>query len=181
MAYVFNVSSGMANIADLTVGTLRGCVGIITNAMIDAAAAISSSKLVNRHVCVYQQQDGAAVADTTGDGVPIYVCDKTNGATVKKVTALCQDVGSGGAPAYNIEIDVQKYDISGTALASVLTAAFDITESESDYEMVNGTLDSAEVALDAGDSLVVSITYTGASGTDMQGVIVQVEVDEEGS
>lgn len=181
MAYQFNVPEGLSNIYDLTVGTLRGCVGMVTNAMVNAAAGIASSKLVNRHVCVYQQQDGANVASTTGEGACVYVCDKTNGATVKKVTALCQDIGSGGGPVYNIAIDVKKYDISGTALASVLTAAFNVTESEADYEMVNGTLDSAEVAMDSGDSLVVQVTYTGSGGTDMQGLIVQVEVDEEGS
>ena len=182
MAYDFTVRDGLAYIEDLTFKTLRlaaGATASITNAMISASAAIASSKLVNRVQATYSQLDGAAVASTTGEGYAIYTADKTSGATIRKVSALCQDVGSGGDPVHNIEIDIKKWDESGSALATVLSATIDITESESDYETVNGTL--SDTAMDTGDVLVVQVTVTGAGGTAMQGLLVQVEVDEAGS
>jgi len=179
MAYQFSVPSGLSYLYDLTVGTLRGCTGQITNAMISSAAAIATSKLVNRLQCVYQQADGSNVASTTGDGVAVYACDKASGATIQKVTACCQDVGSGGSPAHNIEIDVQKWDDSAGSLATILTATVNITESETDYEFVNGTLSDTD--MDINDVLVVQVTVTGSGGTAPQGLLVQVEVDEEGS
>lgn len=177
--YDFEIRTGTAYIYDLTVKTLRGLAGIITDAMISASAAIASSKLVNRLQCVYQQADGANVASTSGDGVAVYACDKSNGATIQKVTACCQDVGSGGTPAHNIEIDVQMWDDSAGTAATILSETINITESEADYEFVNGTLSTT--AMDPGDVLLVKVTVTGSGGTNPQGLIVQLEVDEEGA
>lgn len=179
MAYDMEVRTGAAYIYDLTVKTIRGLAGMITNAMVSSSAAIASSKLVNRIQCVYQQADGANVASTSGDGAAVYVCDKTNGATIKKFTACCQDVGAGGSPAHNIAIDLFMWDDSAGSAASVLSADINITESEADYEFVNGTLSTTD--MDVGDVLLVKVAVTGSGGTNPQGLVVQVEVDEEGA
>jgi len=181
MAYN-SVLTGTVKIEDLvfeTVALAPGAAGTITNSMVSPSAAIATSKQVNRVQANYSQADNSNVASTSGDGVAVYICDKADGATIKKVSALCQDVGASGAPAHNIEIDVKRYDYSGTSLASVLSAAFSITESEADYETVNGTLSVTD--MDQGDVLVVTVTVTGSGGTAPQGLLVQVEIDEEGS
>ena len=179
MAYAFNVPAGLSNIYDLTVTTLRGCVGQITNVMVSASAAIASSKLVNRRTCVYSQPDGTNVASTAGDGVVIYTCNKTNGATITAMCGLVQDVGSGGDPVHNVAVDVFMWDDSAGSAATILSADIDITESEDDYEIVEGTLSTTD--MDVGDVLMVQVTVTGAGGTAPQGLSVQVEVDEAGS
>lgn len=166
-------------IQTLEVGTFSYSTAALTNSAISSAAAIESSKLLNRIQCGYSQADGANVASTAGEGVVVYVCDKANGATIKKVSALCQDVGSGGTPAHNIAIEVKRWDESGSTLATVLSSAVNITESESDYETVNGTLTVTD--MDLGDALVVQVTVTGSGGTNPQGLYVQVEVEEAGS
>lgn len=166
-------------IQNLEAGSIAFSSGSMTNAAISASAAIASSKLVNRIQCVYQQADGADVASTAGDGIAVYACDKANGATIKKLTACCQDVGSGGSPAHNIAIDLFMWDDSAGSAASVLSADIDITESEADYEFVNGTLSTTAMAL--GDVLLVQVTVSGSGGTAPQGLLVQVEVDEAGS
>ena len=175
MAYDYQFRSGMGYALDLTISTLRGCAGQVTNAMVSASAAIASSKLVNRVQAVYQQTDGANITDTTGEGVPIYVCDKTNGATIKKVSALVPDVGDTDA---TVAVQVHKYDLSTTTLATILSADIDVTASEADYETVNGTISDTDMA--TGDVLMVQVVYT-ATGVEHQGLMVQVEIDEEGS
>lgn len=166
-------------IEELEVGTIAFSGGTLKNAAVASDAAIASSKLVNRIIKTYTQADGSNVASTSGDGYAIYVCDRTNGATIKKVSAMCPDVGSGGAPVHNIAIDIKMYDYSGTSLATVLSSVVNITESELDYETVNGTL--ASTAMDQGDVLMVQVTVTGSGGTNPQGLLVQVELDESGT
>lgn len=177
MAYSHQ-STGLSYIENLTVKTLQlaaNGVAWVTNAMVSASAAIASSKLVNRVQATYAQMDGANLADTTGEGVPFYVCDKTEGATIRKVSALVMDVGDTDA---TVAVQVQKYDLSGTTLATILSADIDITASEADYEIVNGTI--ADTDMDTGDVLVAQVVYT-ATGTEHQGLLVQVEIDEAGS
>lgn len=177
MSYDFTLGTG--KIVSAAIGTLTGCVGQITNAMINASAAIATSKQVNRIIKTYEQADGSNVASTSGDGVAVYKCNKADGATIKEFLAFCQDVGSGGSPAHNIAIDLFMHDYSAGTSASVLSADIDITESESDYEIVEGTLSTTD--MDTGDVLFVKVTVTGSGGTAPQGLCVQVEVDEEGS
>lgn len=178
MAYDFQVSSGLAYIKDLTVQTLRGVSDSITNAMVSSSAAIASSKLLNRIQLVYSQEDGSTVAATSGDGYPIYVCDKTNGATVKKVTAFCMDAPSGGGTE-EITIDVKYADDDPTAATSILSSTISISDSQADYEPVNGTISTSD--LSQGDTLMVTVAVAGSGGTQGQGLVVQVEVEEAGS
>lgn len=166
-------------IEDLEAGSIAFSSGSLTNTAISSAAAIASSKLVNRIQCVYQQGDGAALANTAGDGVPIYVCDKANGTTIKKVSCLSNDVGSAGDPVNDIAVDVFMFDDSAGTSASVLSADMNIGNSQTDYEIVNGTLSTT--AMELGDVLCVKVTVTGSGGTASQGLLVQVEVDEAGS
>lgn len=163
----------------LEVGSLTARSGTFGNATIATDAAIASSKLMNRIQCVYAQMDGANHANTTGDGVPIYVCDKTYGTTIKKVTALCPDVGASGSPAWNTTVDVYMFDDSANTSASILSAPIYITEAKADYEIVNGSLNTTAMAL--GDVLLARVTIAGANGTAHQGLLVQVEVDEQGT
>lgn len=164
-------------IQTLYVNTISIPSGSITDASVAAGAAISASKTVNRYYIPYSQEDGSNTASTSGEGVGLYTCRTTNGTTIEKVVAWCPDVGSGGAPAHNIAVEVKKYDWSGTSLGTILSSAINITEAQADYADVEGTLSDTD--MDTGDKLMLQVTVTGSGGTAMQGLHVGIIVAEE--
>jgi len=179
MAYIFVVKDGEAFIQDLAFETVRlapGASGSITNAMVSSSAAIAVSKQVNRVLAEYRVADGTNVAATSGDGVPIYTCTQTNGATLKSVTVVCPDAPSGGDLAFSV--DVQKADESAAA-ATVLSGTISYSSTQSDYEQESGTISTATI--DDGDTLLVQVAVSGSTGTQGQGLIVQLEIEEAGS
>lgn len=178
MAY--NLSAkGASYIEDLTVKVLTfaaGVAGTITNAMISASAAIATSKLINRVLAEYRVPDGTTVAVTSGDGVPIYTCNKTEGATLKAVTVVCPDAPSGGDLAF--QVDIYKADVAAAA-ATVLSGTISYSSTQSDYEQEVGTISNATI--DDGDTYLARVTVSGSSGIQGQGLLVQVEIEEAGS
>ncbi len=180
MAYEFKLNSDVeAFIHNLTVSTLNivsGAAGWVTNAMVSSSAAIAVSKLVNRVLAEYRVADGTNVAATSGDGVPIYTCTQAGGATLKSVTVVCPDAPSGGDLAFTV--DVHKADV-GAAAATVLSGAISYSSTQSDYEQESGTISTATI--DDGDTLLVVVAVSGSTGTQGQGLIVQVEFEEAGA
>lgn len=177
MAFDFQ-ATGLSFIKDLTVQTVRqsGSTGWLTNAFVATGAAIAASKLVNRVLALYNVTDGTTVAVTTGDGVPIYTCNKALGATLKAVTVVCPDAPSGGDLAF--QVDIHKADVAAGA-ATILTGTIPYSTTQSDYEQEVGVIDTA--AIDDGDTLLVVVTVSGSTGVQGQGLIVQLEIEEAGS
>lgn len=179
MSYNVILKNGLTYIEDLTFKTLRlaaNAAAPITNAWIAAAAAIATSKLVNRVLAEYRVPDGTTVAVTSDDGVPIYTCNKTGGAVLKSVTVVCPDAPSGGD--LDFDVDIQKADV-GAGAATVLSATINYSATQSDYEQEAGTI--ANATIDDGDTLLVVVTVSGSTGTQGEGLIVQVEIEEAGS
>lgn len=179
MPYILTVKDGEAYLEDVTIGTLRwkaGSAGTITNEMMSPAAAVAASKLVNRVLAEYRVTDGTTVAVTTGDGVPIYTCNKTNGATLKAVTIVCPDAPSGGDLAF--QVDIHKADVAAAA-ATILSSTISYSQTQGDYEQEVGVISNATI--DDGDTLLCVVTVSGSTGTQGQGLIVQLEIEEAGS
>lgn len=179
MGYIFTAKDGLSFVEDLTFETLRlapGASGTLDNSMVSASAAIAASKLINRVQVEYRVADGTNVAATSGDGVPVYTCTKTNGATLKAVTVVCPDAPSGGDLAFTV--DVHKADVSAAA-ATVLSGTISYSSTQSDYEQESGTISTATI--DDGDTLLVVVAVSGSTGTQGQGLIVQIEIEEAGS
>jgi hypothetical protein len=176
MGYDFSINSGQSFIKDLTVTTLRGLTGIVTNAMVSASAAIAASKLVNRVLAEYNVADGTNVAATGGDGVPVYTCTQAGGATLKSVNVVCPDAPSGGDLKFTV--DVKKAD-AGAAAATMLTAVVDYSATQTDYEQEVAAITTSTI--DFGDTLLVVVAVSGSTGTQGQGLIVQLEIEEAGA
>lgn len=144
----------------------------------DSGGTVPAGNLEHRHVISYIQADGADVADTTGDGYAIYACKATGGATVKSVQVICQDAPSaeeGDDKAFTV--DVKLTNAEAEAPASILKAAIGITGKDGNYEVKDGALKTT--ALAAGDVLLVVVAATGTTGTQGQGLLVQIEIDEQ--
>lgn len=172
-----NQSLGTSFIEDLTVNTLRGLPACIVNSMVNAAAAIASSKLVNRICPTYKVADGTDVASTGGDGVPVYVCSKTNGATLKGVHVVCPDAPSGGDKTFTVDV---KKAAAGSAAATMLTTPVTYPNATADYT-VRADVTPATTAIANGDTLLVVVTASGSTGTQGQGLCVLLDIDEAGS
>lgn len=141
---------------------------------IKTGADINADKLEHRVHAVYQLPDGADVAATSGDGVPIYTCVRTNGATIKGVHVICPDAPEGGDKTFSVDI---KKASAGSAAATVLTAAVTYPAGTPDYTMRTGTVASANLA--NGDTLLVSVAVSGSTGNQGQGLLVLVVLDEK--
>lgn len=151
---------------------------VVHDLTVKGAANIDPDKLEHRHVISYIQADGADVADTTGDGYAVYACKATGGATVKSVQVICQDAPSaeeGDDKAFTV--DVKLTNAEAEAPASILKAAIGITGKDGNYEVKDGALKAT--ALAAGDVLLVVVAATGTTGTQGQGLLVQIEIDEK--
>lgn len=174
----FDVTNiGTQYINDLTVQTLRGLPVCIVNSMVNAAAAIASSKLVNRICPTYQVADGTNVAATGGDGVPVYICTKVGGATLKGVHVICPDAPSGGDLKFTVDI---KKASAGVAPATMLTAPIDYANGTVDYT-VKSDVAPAVTAIANGDTILVIVTVSGTTGAQGQGLCVWLDIDEAGS
>lgn len=172
---VTNVGTEFIN--ELTLNKLYGLPGCIVNSMVNAAAAIESSKLVNRVCPAHKVADGADLTTTAGDGAAIYICAKTGGATLRGVHVVCQDAPSGGDKKFTI--DVQKVS-AGVAPATMLTAPIDYANGTVDYT-VKSDVAPAVTAIANGDTILVIVTVSGTTGAQGQGLCVWLDIDEAGS
>lgn len=143
----------------------------ITDSMISASAAISADKLVHRHVVTHMQKNGTAVIAET---VPIYICTAVNGAVVQSISVVI--TGAVGTDDRVVTIDLKKTG-EGDTPATILTATFNADATTTLYEVLTGTLDDGTLV--ETESLLLYITVSGASGTQAQGIIVQVAIDEQ--
>lgn len=144
--------------------------GTIVNAGIGAAAAIATSKMLHRHVIQYHQEDGANIADTTGEGDPIHLCRVAT--TLLAIEATWVD-GSSGTGTCTIDLKYANDD--PTAPTTCLTGVITLDNGVSNYEPVAGTL--AVTAFVAGDVLMIVVDETDGDSAP-QGLIVTVTLDE---
>lgn len=144
----------------------------ITDAMINASAEIAASKQVHYHPLHFSVCDGADVASTTGDGISIHTV-KGATATVKAVQVICNDAPSGGDKAFTV--DVKKAG-SGVSPTSILTGTIAVANGSTDYAVASGTI--ASPALTVGQTLLVVVAVSGSTGTQGQGLSVNVWLEE---
>lgn len=166
---------GEGFISTLVCNTITIGTASITDANVVAGTGIAASKLEHRVHAKYVVADGTTVAATSGDGVPIYVCTKTGGATIKSVSVICPDAPSGGDLTFTV--DVKYANDTPTAATTILTGVVTYPNATSDYTVKTGTL--AVTALASGDMLLAVVAVSGSTGTQGQGLLVQVEIDEE--
>jgi len=140
--------------------------GCVADAHVNPNAGIKASKLQHQHREVYAQESAQAAA---AEARVVHVVKGAAGK-VRTIKAGCVTPCVGNA---TITVDLLKNG------ASILTATFDLTSSESAYELVAGTID--DDALEDGDVLEVDIAVNAGTGTPGKGVFVYVDLWEDES
>lgn len=156
----------------LTSTTASLPAGTVTNAMVNGSAAIEATKLIHQFCAQYIVADGTNVAATSGDGVPIHTVYGSS-CTVAAVEVVCPDAPSGGDLKFTVDVG---YANASTAYTSILTAVVDYANGTTDYTALPGTLDTT--SLSAEDTIMVKVAVSGSTGTQGQGLIVNVWLRE---
>jgi hypothetical protein len=141
----------------------------LVNAGVAAAAEISASKLQHRHAVQYRQSAGADVVTQTQE---VYVVYGATG-TVVAVDTSCSTAPTGGDKAFTV--DVQK-STGGGAFATILSSTVSWSSSHTSRTIRSGTINSASLVAD--DILRVIITASGSTGSQGQGLVVNILLDE---
>jgi len=165
---------GTTFLENLIANTLTVNQASFSDANIKTGADIDADKLEHRVHAIHQVPDGTDVAATSGDGIPIYTCVRTNGATIKNVHVVCPDAPEGGDKTFTVDI---KKASAGSAAATVLAAVVTYPAETPDYTVRVGMVTSANLA--NGDTLLVSVAVSGTTGNQGQGLLVSVVLDEK--
>ena len=155
----------------LTATTNTPTTGSISDTHIAAGADIATSKLKHRHVIEYYQQDGANIADTTGEGCPVHLCRIASTLVAVEATWCDGSTGTG-----TCTVDLKKAEDAGGLGATMLNAVITLDNTVADYEPVAAVL--AVTALAIGDVLMVIVDETDGDGAP-QGLIVTITIDED--
>ena len=142
----------------------------VNHADVAADADIATSKMLHRIVIPYYQADGSDVAAAT---VQIYTC-RTATATIIAIEVACIDAPSVANEGFSVDLMIA--DEGTPTPATVLDAVVTYDTSETDCEVLAGTISSASLV--DGDRLLVVVTALGATGTKGQGLIVTLRIDE---
>lgn len=164
---------------DLTInGTLRARDFIppndsITNAAIDANAAIQASKLEHQYAIHYAQAPGSAIVAATQDVHLVYGAEGLIVALEAAITgAVADDVSR------TVTIDLQK-STAGGAFATALISTIQFTSATTLRTAVAAVLDGGEEDLVEGDILRIVVTVAGGSGAQAQGLQVTLMIRED--
>lgn len=138
--------------------------GCISDENVADNAAISANKLQHQHRAVYTQASGETAAAETR---VVHVVKGTSG-TLKTFKAGCVTACQGDA---TITVDLL---VNGT---SVLTDTITLDSSQSNYQLIEGTIQTP--AVDADDVVEVAISVNAGTGTLGQGVFAYVDLYED--
>ncbi len=144
----------------------------ITDQHIAPSAKIQASKLVHRHVLVYAVPDGQSVSAITR---LLYLAAAAG--KLRRVEVRPTQVPTGD---YSYTVDVQRASDGSGTWSSLLSSVITVDSSASADTKKSGTL-VASPDLAAGDALRLVITTSGTSGTQGQGLVVLVELEEDPS
>jgi len=153
-------------------GSLTLPANTIGDTQANAGSPLGASKTVHRHAVRQLQADGADVASqTTLVFVARAACTITD-ARVRLSTAP-----TGGNKQFTV--DIKKAASGSVSFSTILSAVFTVDNTKSNGQILTGTLSATTMA--AGDALQIVITASGSTGSQGQGVLVQITVDENPS
>lgn len=138
----------------------------VTSDSVRASANISADKLQHRHVLNYGQANSAATTIT----IPIFSALQIGQVMSVKAGSIAAAIGDS-----TVTVDCKK---NGT---SVLTGVITLDNANTARVMEAGTIDGAQDDLAAGDFLELVIVATVGTGTLPTGLLVTVEVYENGA
>ncbi len=99
-----------------------------------------------------------------------------NAGKVVAVSVTPFTAPTGGNLAYTVDV---KKGNQATPVATILTGVITINSSDADRQTNAGTLSSSPTTCAAGDFLAVTVALTGSTGTQGQGYVITVDIDED--
>lgn len=144
----------------------------ITNAMIEDAAEIDVDKLQRRPTILYTQPAGSDVASETK-----IVHMVAAAGTIRKIRVRPGAAPAGGDKQYTV--DVKKAADGSGSFASVLDAVTTITSADTGHTSQDADL-VASPTVAADDVLQIVVTASGSTGSQGQGLTVDILIDESG-
>lgn len=169
MAETTRIESNVYVNGSLSAASVNLPAASVRNVNIEGNAGIDASKVVHQFPATYRQDEGADVASKTA---PVHIAAAA--ATVLGVKVLCVTAPTGGDKQFTV--DVKKGNQSG-AYATILTGVVTINSTKANREVTSGVL-SGTPTLAAGDSLQVVVTASGSTGSQGQGLLVEVILRE---
>lgn len=157
-------------------GPLSLTDGTITNAMVNSAARIAATKLINRLPYTYRQKTGTDVATATEDIAIARAGTSTTTSTILSFEATCTTAPTGGDKAFTV--DLQRSTSEG-AFATVLSSVLTFDNTKTSRRVYTATLSSLTF-LD-GDIFRVIVTTSGSTGSQGQGLLCELRLDEQPS
>jgi hypothetical protein len=170
MALLSQIRSDLYIQGALSAQSIQYPNGSIVNEDINALAAIDASKMTHRYAVAYSQADGSDVAAAI---VPVHIVRGTT-ATIEDIEVVCVDAPSGGDKTFTVDV---QYGNASSALASVLSSAITYPNGTADLTVRSGTLTTT--SLSAADTLVVVVAVSGSTGSQGQGLIVNIALTED--
>lgn len=155
------------------VGTAALPDGTVTNAAVNASAAIAASKLVHRYPLSYSQANGADVASQT---MLLHVMRAAG--EVVSIEARVTTAPTGGDKAFTVDV-LKAADGSGS-WTSLLSSVITFNSSDSNDTLEVGTLIGSPTLAD-GNAIRVVVSASGSTGSQGQGLVVTVNVNENPS
>lgn len=149
-------------------GTINLPAGTIDNADVNAGAAIAATKLQHRHAIGYGQVDGTDVVTAT---IALHVA-RGDGQIIS-VEIRPQTAPTGGDKQYTA--DIQKGADAGS-YSTILSAAIVLNSSSANNTLQAGTLSTTTFS--DGDAFEAIITASGSTGSQGQGFVITLNIDE---
>lgn len=134
--------------------------------------AVAGRSVVHRFSVGHQVVGGTAVLALTN--MPIHYF--RNAGKVLAITVMPFTAPTGGDLAYTVDL---KKGNQASAVSSILTGVITISSSDADRQANAGTLSSSPTTCAAGDFLSLTVALTGSTGTQGQGYVITVDVEED--
>ena len=154
-------------------GTVTLPDSTVTNAAVKSGDNISADKLVNRYSLRLDQVDGSDVVSETRN---VHIC-RVKGK-VKSVEVRPETAPTGGDKQFTV--DVKKAANASGSYSSLLGSVITVDSTSVDDTLQTGAL-IADPSVADGDVIRIEIVASGSTGSQGQGVLVTVELDEDGT
>lgn len=145
---------------------------VVGNAQVLDLTDIAATKLQHRNHINYAQVGGADVVDAT---VIVHLVRATG--VVRSIRVRPGTVPTGGDKT--VSVDVQKAGNGSNSWTSLLSSPISFSSSDTDHTLKAGTLIGSPVVA-ANDAIRIVVDAAGSTGTQGQGLVVDIAIDESG-
>lgn len=153
-------------------GTVNLPSGTLTDTMVSASAAIAATKQVGRMSYTHAQYAGTDVVTRTEEIAIARATSSTSGS-ILTFSATCSTAPTGGDKAFTVDL---KRSTGAGAFASILSAVLTFNSTKTSRVVYTATLSSTTFTV--GDIFQVVVTTSGSTGSQGQGLLCQLWLDE---